>query len=161
MKTVNLTPWCNLFSTGSKYSIEIKKSRYKLLFFASVTVILIALLLVYFTYAYHLILAGTVLSVLLFGILLAKKEKSVVVARFELDNQGSCSFDGVHYYQLLTQSRFSFLGCWLYLQNCNDNTRYSANDNDAIKRVFIFRDSLCEDDFSRLSNVISQLNHLD
>ncbi|MCI2283275.1 hypothetical protein L3081_07505 [Colwellia sp. MSW7] len=158
---MNLTPWCNLFSTASKYNIEVKKSRYKPLFCASVTVIIIALLLVYFTYAYHLILAGTVLSVLLLGILLAKKGKPVVVASFELDNQGRCSFDGVHYYQLLTRSRFSFLGCWLYLQYCNDNTRYNANNNDAIKRVFIFRDSLYEDDFSRLSNVISQLNYHD
>mgnify|MGYP007014079925 FL=1 len=161
MKTTNLTPWCNLFSTASKYSIEVKKSRYKLLIYSSVVVFLIASILVFFTYAYYAALVITVCSFLFFGILLANKDNPAVVVRFELDNKGLCSFDGVHYYQLLINSRFSFFGCWLNLQYCSDKTHYKTNNNDTIKRVFIFRDSLCEGDFSRISNIISQLNHLD
>lgn len=186
MKTANLTPWCNLFSTASKYNIGVKKSRYKVLLYTGSAVAFILLSLTFFTYAYHLALAIAVIGLVILGLLLPNKSAQAVicsnvnvlniaVSSFELNSQGICSFDGNNYYQLQASSRFSFLGCWLVLQqltaqpltaqpittvNSMFNAKSSINKSNNTKtRVFIYRDSLSNQDFSRLSTVISQLNH--
>jgi len=68
--------------------------------------------------------------------------------QFELTPQGVCTFNGAEYYQLQTNSRFSFLGCWLTLMPATaQNTLLKGKK----KQLFIYRDSLSEQDFSRLS----------
>lgn len=161
MKTANLTPWCNLFSTESKYNICVGKSRYKVILYTGSTVALILLLLIFFTYAYHIALAVAVLTFLLLGVLPTKQSsKHVTVSQFELNSQGLCSFDGNKHYQLQASSRFSFLGGWLILQPVTTvHAMFNVSNNKSKTMIFIYRDSLSKQDFSRLSNVISQLNH--
>jgi len=136
------------------------------LFYTGSAVSFILLSLIFFTYAYHLALVIAVVTFLLLGLLLAKKNsQSVIVSRFELTNEGLCSFDGNIHYQLLANSRFSFLGCWLTLQPLTAqpmptvNSMFNAKNNSPKTRFFIYRDSLSRQDFSRISRVISQLNH--
>lgn len=121
---------------------------------------------------YILTLTALVLTFLLFGVILTNKSEQKIVSVFELNNQGDCIFESdayqtknssgnynsINHYQLLAGSRFSFLGCWLLLQPIVGNTGFNADYSQAKKRVFIYRDSLSELDFSRLSNVITHLN---
>jgi len=126
----------------------------------------IVLLLLFYTYAYHIALAIAAMTFVLLGFMLAKQSfQHVTVSRFELNSQGLCSFDGINHYQLQANSRFSFLGCWLTLQPLTAqpmtavNAMFNASNNNQKILFFIYRDSLSSHDFSRLSNVISQLNH--
>ena len=161
MKTANLTPWCNLYSSASKYNIYVTKSRYKALLNAGCIVTSIVLLLLFFTYAYHLALVVASITFLLLSVLLVKQSpEHIILSRFELDSQGLCTFDGNKYYQMQVDSRYSFLGCWLILQPVTAVSTMANTSNDNSKKVcFIYRDSLSNQDFSRLSNVISQLNY--
>ncbi|MDO6506714.1 hypothetical protein Q4506_07590 [Colwellia sp. 4_MG-2023] len=122
-----------------------------------VAILLLPILL--FTYAYHLALVVIVLTLFLFGFWLSSKSVQCVTdVNFELSKAGICSLKG-NDYQLSKSSRFSFLGCWLILQPITkvslmlDDDKVSKN-----KALFIYRDSLSEQDFSRLVTVITQLN---
>ncbi len=159
MKTVNLTPWCNLFSNASKYKIGVKKSHYKDILYAVVAFVFVLLLLIFFTYAYHVALSIAVVVTLLLGLALSKKNNQQnIVSTFELNSQGQCLFERDTYYQLHVNSRVSFLGCWLFLQPISAMDKmFHVKNNKAKKLLFIYRDSLSKQDFSRLSNVISQL----
>ena len=161
MKTTNLTPWCNLFSSESKYNINVNKSCYKLFITAGSAVALILLAVIFFTYAYHFALTVAVVTFLLLGFLLNKQRAlQAIVSTFELNRNGLCSFDGNHYYQLQDNSRFSFLGCWLVLQPIiTANSIRNSKINNRKKRCFIYRVSLSKQDFSRISNIIAQLSH--
>ncbi len=156
MKTVNLTPWCNLFSTASKYSIQVKKSHYKPLVIFGSLVLFFLLLLLYFSYAYHLALVIAIFTLIVLGVLIAQQsaKQAKVEYQFELSQQGGCSFDGEVYYQLQTSSRLSFLGCWLTLVPVTAKSTLVVSKR---KQLFIYRDSLCEQDFSRLSRVLKDL----
>jgi len=61
-------------------------------------------------------------------------------------------------YQLSPESRLSFIGCWLVLiPNQNAVSQHSNPSKKYPKQFFIFKDSLHEQDFSRLARVINQL----
>nr|WP_157825901.1 hypothetical protein [Colwellia sp. Bg11-28] len=61
-------------------------------------------------------------------------------------------------YQLLAESRLSFIGCWLVLMpNSSASAQHRTHGKGYPKQFFIFRDSLHEQDFSRLARVINQL----
>jgi len=131
------------------------------MFYTGSAVTFILLSLLFFTYAYHLTLAIAVSAFVLLGLLLANKSSQpIIVSRFELNSQGLCSFDENNYYQLQANSRFSFLGCWLILQPMTTvNSMFNVKNNNPKTNFFIYRDSLSKQDFSRISKVISQLNH--
>jgi len=82
----------------------------------------------------------------------ASTKQAELAYRFEINQHGICSFDGEEYFQLLPSSRLSFVGCWLTL-NSLSALQPTAN----LKQVFIFRDSLSAQDFSRLSLVMRNL----
>ena len=161
MKTANLTPWCSLFSTASKFSITIKKSCYRALLQVSAVVLFLLLMLVFFTYAYHLALSIAVGFAVLLGLLKANvNEPQAIVSTFEINAQGVCAFEDNSHYQVQANSRFSFLGCWLVLQALPSNTLLLSEANNRPKKLFfIYRDSLSKHDFSRISRIITQLNH--
>lgn len=130
------------------------------------TLACVLLLLIFFTYAYHLALALAVVTFLLLGFMLTKQSSDhVTVSKFEVNSQGLCSFEGNKHYQLQPSSRFGFLGCWLILQPLTAqpttavNAMLNMSHNRSKTMFFIYRDSLSKQDFSRLSNVIAQLNH--
>lgn len=69
-------------------------------------------------------------------------------------------------YQLQASSRFNFIGCWLIMIPNSPATELqykpAMNNECALlnttpKKLFIFRDSITAQDFSRIANVIKQL----
>lgn len=174
MKTTNLTPWCNLFSNESKkYNICIKQSRYRNLLFLGSCIVFSLLLISYVTYAYQFVLVIVVLTITLLSVLIAKKRsEQLTTLHFTLDENGVCSFeytlenkiespvDIKEQLQLLVSSRFGFFGCWLHmapLSNLSSPAPYAINKKRKKKWLFIYRDSLSVEDFSRLSQVIRKL----
>lgn len=135
------------------------------MFYIGFLVVLVVLPLLFFTYAYHLALIITVLFCFLSGWWLSShKAKSQIKLIFEISSQGVCAFDNNHRYQLLESSRFSFFGCWLVLQPVITTDKIfrgfnGKNSRGKSKVLFIYRDSLSQQDFSRLSNIIAQLSN--
>lgn len=120
----------------------------------------ILLSIVFLTYAYHLALAIAVIAVILLSVfLMAKRSHLRGASSFELDSQGLCTFSCDIHYQLQPSSRFSFFGCWLNLKSITaDNAMFNTANRNGNASLFIYRDSLSQQDFSRVSKVISQLN---
>jgi hypothetical protein len=114
------------------------------------------LFLVLFSYAYHVALAIAIFTSIILGILYSQQQdKSArVLYQFELTSQGMCTFDGESYYQLQLNSRLSFLGCWL---NFISTIEGSMPSDKRVKKIFIYRDSLSEQDFSRISRILKSL----
>ncbi len=130
------------------------------------TVALVLLAVLFFTHAYHQVLAVAVMTFVLLGLMFAKQSaEHIIVSRFELNSQGLCSFGGNNYYQLQANSRFSFLGCWLVLQPLKAPSMAAVSSILNLKNTskkssfFIYRDSLSKQDFSRITQVINQLEH--
>jgi hypothetical protein len=179
VKTQNLIPWCNLFSTASKYNISIRKSRFHYLFLFSGCIFLILLLISFFSYAYQVVLISAVLFITLLSIVIVQKnDKQLAVFHLIIDDLGLCSLEYIiekriedtaegtnnlaEQFQLLTNSRCSFLGCWLNLAPISNLYLRESFSNVIVKksqkkRLFIYRDSLSKKDFSRLSRVIRNL----
>jgi len=107
----------------------------------------------------------------LLSVLIAKQRgEQLATLLMILDEHGVCSFDSAlestvgrkEQFQLLASSRYSFFGCWLHMSPLSN--QYSSellpntkNKSDKQKRLFIYRDSLSTDDFSRLSQIIKKL----
>ena len=73
------------------------------------------------------------------------------------------ALDKEEQFQILASSRYSFLGCWLHLEpfpklHTSDYLSGTINKQKQKKSLFIFRDSLSEKDFSRLSQAIKKCN---
>ncbi|MGL1959259.1 MAG: hypothetical protein OCD00_18350 [Colwellia sp.] len=120
-------------------------------------------LLLSFTLAYQLALMLLVSAIVIVGFILSKKIDIAQTAlfSFSLTKQGDCQFTGNNHlsacnYQLQPNSRISFLGCWLLLKpiEIHDDNRKNTTK---IKQIFIFRDSLSEQSFSRLTSVINNI----
>ena len=105
-----------------------------------------------------------------------KKNGQLTSLQFTLDDYGVCSFEyplentvisnvgRKEQFQLLASSRYSFFGCWLHmapLSNLSLATAaplsYTINKKGQKKWLFIYRDSLSAQDFSRLSQIIRKL----
>lgn len=103
------------------------------------------------------------------SVLIAKiNAKQLTAFYMSIDENGVCSFESMfdnsfestsnvkEQFQLLASSRYSFFGCWLDM----DSTKLvnkSINKKHIKKQLFIYRDSLSSEDFSRLSQVIRKL----
>jgi hypothetical protein len=133
----------------------------------------------YVTYAYLFVLVSVVFIITLLGLFFVqKKNDQLPTLQIIVDELGICSFETIiekkvesdndlkeqqkEQFQLLSGSRYSFLGCWLYLTPLS--SLYSSefltswiNKKPEKKRLFIYRDSLSADDFSKLSRVIRNL----
>jgi len=91
----------------------------------------------------------------------------VVLNQFEIDDQGRCVliFSKLHPVKnelnkrieskLSVRSRVSFLGCWFYFEN-KATLQYFKKINFS-QPWFIFRDSLTEQDYSRLARITKRL----
>lgn len=175
MKTTNSTQWCNLYSTASKYNICIKQSRYHHLLLLGSGIFINLLLISYDTYAYQFVLVTVVLTITLLSFLIARKNYGrLITLRFTLDELSVCSFESSfkntvvstdnkrESFQLLASSRYSFIGCWLQMASLSnqalpDTLPNAINKRRKKKRLFIYRDSLSAEDFSRLSQAIRKL----
>lgn len=175
MKTSNSTPWFNLYSTASKYNICVKESLYRHLLWFSGCLFFNLLLISYVTYAYQFVLVIVVLTITLISIFIANKRvRQLTFIQFTVDEFSICSFEyrrektvvsaiaEKKQFQLLASSRYSFFGCWLQmspLSNLSSSAllSYAINKKPKNKWLFIYRDSLSAQDFSRLTQVIRKL----
>ena len=105
----------------------------------------------------------------LLSVLIVKQSgEQATTFQFIFDEHGVCSFefmpentvasaiDRKEPFQLLTGSRYSFLGCWLNVYSAEPVSN-AINKRHKKKRLFIYRDSLSTEDFSRLTQVIRNL----
>jgi hypothetical protein len=131
--------------------------------------------MVYLTYAYQLVLIIAVLTITLLSVLIVKgNHKPLTSCQMILDEKGVCSFENSanntvnevgaskEQFQLLSSSRYSFFGCWLHmtpLPHYPPSSYLSSGINKSDKKtwLFIYRDSLTAEGFSRLSQVIRNL----
>jgi hypothetical protein len=91
-------------------------------------------------------------------------ENGVFLFEGGLENTVKVSADKNEQFQLLGNSRYSFFGCWLYLVPLSnlstfDSLTHTINKKPKQKRLFLYRDSLSAEEFSRLSQVIRKLSH--
>lgn len=162
-------PWCNLYSNASKYNLCIKQSSNRSIFLLSGYIFFNLLLISYTTYAYQFVLVIVVLTMTVISVLIAKKNtKKLTTLQMNLDENGVCSFeymlepsvvstvDVKEQFQLLASSRYSFFGCWLHMHSFESLTN-TINKKHKKKQLFIYRDSVSPEDFSRLSQVIRKL----
>jgi len=118
-------------------------------------------MLVSFTFHYGIALWIAIISILSLSFFLSiRKTKKSIISSFILTKTGEVALNNEQIrYQLLPDSRLSFIGCWLVLMpNQIAVTQYSNPGKKYPKQFFIFKDSLHEQDFSRLARVINQLN---
>ena len=116
--------------------------------------------LVSFTFYYDIALLIAVISIISLSLFLSISHlNKPITSSLILTKTGAVEFNNDQIsYQLLPESRLSFIGCWLVvapkenavIQRCNPDKKYP-------KQFFIFKDSLHERDFSRLASVINQL----
>jgi hypothetical protein len=107
------------------------------------------------------------------SIIIAKKKNGQLTSlQFTLDEYSVCSFEYApdnkaenivvshvsrkEQFQLLASSRYSFFGCWLHMAPFS-HLSYAINKKPKNKWLFIYRDSLNTQDFSRLSQAIRKL----
>lgn len=181
MKTSNSTPWCNLYSTESKYDICVKQSRYRNLLWLSSCLFFNLLLISYVTYAYQFVLVIAGLTITLMSVFIARKKNGQLTKlQFTVDEYSICSFEyplenkaentvvsnvsRKEQFQLLASSRYSFFGCWLHMApfshlSSSALLSYAINKKPKNKWLFIYRDSLSTKEFSRLSQVIRKLKN--
>ena len=170
--------WCNLYSTASKYNICIKQSRYRNFLRLSGGIFFSLLLISYATYAYQFVLVIAVLTMTLLSIWIAKKRQGQLIRlQFTLDENCVClfndapestvesTFDKKEQFQLLASSRYSFFGCWLHMTALSNMYSPEPLPNKILKSskkklLFIYRDSLSSEDFSRLTQAIRVLKTL-
>lgn len=145
-------------------------------------------MLVSFTFYYALALSITVLSIITVSVFLSLNADKYFNESFLLSTSGEIWFKSDKTsYQLVANSRLSFIGCWLVMipkQSIATAANYMAITQLPLiqlsprelspkavkqlgqgkslqglqsKQVFIFRDSINNKDFSRLANVIKKL----
>ena len=159
MKIQSSTQWSNLYSNALKYNINVRISLYKLAIYSLIAILTALVILVSFTFHYGLALGLAVVSIISLSLLLSVRNNKPITSSFTLTNTGGIEFDNDKIsYQLLAESRLSFIGCWLVLMPNNSVvTQHSHSAKKDPRQLFIFRDSLHEQDFSRLASVINQL----
>jgi hypothetical protein len=113
-----------------------------------------------FTFHYGIALLIAVMSIISLSLFLSISHlNKPITSSLILTKAGEIEFNNDQIsYQLLPESRLSFIGCWLVVgPNENTITQRSNPDKKYPKQFFIFKDSLHEQDFSRLARVINQL----
>jgi hypothetical protein len=116
-------------------------------------------MLVSFTFYYTLAQTVAVVSIIFVSLFLSISNKKPFTNALILTNTGNIQFNNEQVsYQLLTDSRLSFIGCWLVM--IQDVPLLATRINipqTTPKQLFIFRDSISEQDFSRIARVVKQL----
>lgn len=113
-----------------------------------------------FTFHYGIALWLAIISIISLSLFLStSKTSKSLISSLTLTKSGGVEFDNEQVsYQLLPESRLSFIGCWLVIiANDNAVTQHSNPVKKYPKQFFIFKDSLHKQDFSRLAGVINQL----
>lgn len=160
MKIKNSTQWSNLYSNASKYNINVRDSQYKRAVYSVIGVFTSLIILVSFTFHYGIALLIAIISIISLSLFLSiSRLNRPITSSLTLTKVGVVEFSNDQViYQLLPESRLSFFGCWLVLGPSENTVTQHSNPNKKYpKQLFIFKDSLHAQDFSRLASVINQL----
>jgi hypothetical protein len=104
---------------------------------------------------YLLALPVVVVSVLIVDHILTQ-ELTKVSQSFTVSVAGQIKFlNDPYFYQLMPNSRLSFVGCWLVMKKVT--TKPGINLSNSSAQVFILRNRISHQDFSALARVLSQL----
>ena len=154
--------WCNIYLSASKYNINVKHSRYKLVLYSFFVIIFCLILLIRFTFYYVIAQINAVAAIIFLSLFLSKSNNNAIAHSFVLTYTGGLCFDKDQLsYQLLTTSRLGFIGCWVIMVPSELTLNQCGNTNNTSpKQLFIFRDSISDQDFSRLARVIKQLGEV-
>jgi 3'-phosphoadenosine 5'-phosphosulfate sulfotransferase (PAPS reductase)/FAD synthetase len=100
-----------------------------------------------------------VVSIIWLSLFLSSSDEKPLSTSLTLTDTGSIYLNNEQIsYQLLADSRLSFIGCWLVMiPNVPLHTLRNKVAKTIPKQLFIFRDSINEQDFSRITRVIKQL----
>ena len=159
MKIQNSTQWCNLYSNASKYNINVRNSHYKLAVYSFSGIFIFLVIIVNFTFHYILAQSLAVVSIISLSVFLSRRNNEPIISSLKLTTSGEIYLHKNQVsYQLLPASRISFIGCWLVMvPNESILSQCSNAASNTPKQLFIYRDSLSNQDFSRLARVIKQL----
>jgi hypothetical protein len=159
VKIKNSTQWSNIYSNASKYNISVKDSRYRLALYGLLIVIASLAILICFTFQYILAQSLAIISVIYFSLLLSIKNNKAIIDSFVLSTVGEIILNkDLGSYQLLASSRHSFIGCWLIMIPIQTtHLQHYLGRKTRPKHLFLFRDSLTKQDYSRIARVLSEL----
>jgi len=156
----NLTQWSSLYSTESKYNIEVYRSITQRLLVVGGIGLVLCLVVVLCFFESNMRLVQNIIVPLLIFILSAFsffncKYRAIEPKhfsekyQFELNESGEMTFDQSKKFSLHINSRVGILGCWLILENASQGKKN-------IKRLFIFKDAVSSDNYSRLCRTINR-----
>ena len=161
MKTKSLTPWSNLFLSGSKYKVTINQSRHQFFIYGVLIFSVIATLIILFTVNLYPLASITFIVFFIFSIAISNTKvfsplpKNSCKQLLFLTEEGLFQLGSyksnilIDEFILSPYSRVSFLGCWLIFSKVGINNKLQSK--------FIFKDSLSSKDYSRLRRIIMAL----
>jgi hypothetical protein len=159
VKTVNLTKWSTLYSSASKYNIHVKKSCFNTLTSKLSAALLCLFLIASILYNSYLLALGVgFIAIVITDLYLNQKSKALIQS-FTISLTGEINFcnDNVSY-QLIPNSRSSFLGCWLEMTKVNGIVSESKITScESSLQIFIYKGQISHQDFSTLAKILSQL----
>ena len=116
-------------------------------------------MLLSFTHLYTIAQAIATISIIALSLYLNIHNTQTISYSFILTRSGELYLDKEPLaYQLVATSRLGFIGCWLIMLPIENSPNQEQSIAKATtKQLFIFRDSLASQDFSRIANIIKQL----
>ena len=142
MKIQNSAKWCNLYLNESKYRLTTNGSQ-TALWLKRAAVVGLFLLVFYVTISIGLIeLTSGILLTAIVWLTRTKTDSPSDTLFIELTMQGQLSINQ-QAFTLLPSSRIGWFGCWLVLNP-------QPETNTTKREVFIFKDSLNQQDYRRL-----------
>ncbi|MDO6446584.1 hypothetical protein Q4493_12440 [Colwellia sp. 1_MG-2023] len=155
----NSTQWCNLYSVESKYNIRVGQSAVQRIikrWFDAVIILLFCHIVSQLYWAITIATSANLVAIIAFlficNTILFKKYYNRLpiyqIKHLVLHENGLIDCDRYNHLSLHINSRIGWLGCWLILI---DNS--SKILGKPIK-IFIFKDSLSQQDYCRLSRTI-------
>lgn len=176
---LNSTPWSSLYSTELKYKLKIYSSILPRVIVVSSTylVVVFALSIVFFEQHPALVQCFFVLSIVLFFVAIGlfnsayskiRNKPEHLLAELVLLPEGLVELNQLPQkdhvrektlFKIHPNSRVGFLGCWLCLtseQTASEQTANEQTDNPKSQTLFIFKNSVCQQDYCRLCRIIKR-----
>lgn len=158
MKTVNLTKWSTLYSSASKYNVQVKTSCFSTLTSKLSAALLCLCLIALILYnSYSLALGLGFIAIVISDLYLNQKSRALTQS-FTISPTGEINFfnDNASY-QLMPSSRSSFLGCWLEMKKTDGIASESTmTSSESSVQIFIYKGRISNQDFATLTKILSQ-----
>jgi hypothetical protein len=173
VKTKSLTTWSRLFSSELKYNITVDESRQKFVkCYVFYTVLLSIVLGGYFLLLPLFIITLSIIALLiLISLFIRLIDKTIFKAikhylyggnhasnkdNFIIGNEGKCILAEHQTFQLDVHSRVGWFGCWLVLTSTSS---VAVSHEKVVRHLFLFKNSVSLQDYSRISRIIKRLKH--